>query len=141
MSLDKEREPVILMPGEGRSYEMGRIRACFKADDEETNHQYSISEWWLEANTTGPGPHSHKEDDIFFVIEGTMSILVGDRWFDASAGSFVLVPGGVVHDFQNRSESPAGVLNLFTPGGFEKTTMPKIAQWYRENPPGDVFSR
>ena len=79
------RSPVDLAPGEGRSYDMGRIRAVFKADGAETAGRYSISEWWLEPNTTGPGPHSHPEDDVFYVIEGTMSVLVGDRWTDAPA--------------------------------------------------------
>jgi len=89
---ENPRDPVILGPGEGRSYPMGRIRALFKADGDETGKAYSISEWWLDANTKGPGAHSHPEDDIFFVIEGTMSVLVGERWIDASQGSFVLVP-------------------------------------------------
>jgi quercetin dioxygenase-like cupin family protein len=47
-----------------------------------------------------------------------MSVLVGDEWVDAPAGSFVLVPGGVTHDFENRGNSRAGVLNFF-PGVFE----------------------
>jgi quercetin dioxygenase-like cupin family protein len=134
---ENPREPVILGPAEGRAYPMGRIRALFKADGEETGKAYSISEWWLDANTKGPGAHSHPEDDIFFVIEGTMSVLVGERWIDASQGSFVLVPGGVTHDFENRSDSRAGVLNLFLPGEFE-SHMPDIAGWYAENPPGDA---
>jgi hypothetical protein len=53
------REAIILTPGGGRDYPMGRIRAVFKADEAETGNAYSISEWWLEANTTGPGAHAH----------------------------------------------------------------------------------
>ena len=37
---------------------MGRIDAVFKADGAETSAGYSISEWWLEPHTAGPGPHS-----------------------------------------------------------------------------------
>ena len=128
------RKAIILGPGEGRSYAMGRIDAVFKADGDETASRYSISEWWLEPHTQGPGAHSHAEDDIFYVIEGTMSFLVGDRWIDASKGSFVLAPGGVTHDFENRSSSRAGALNLSIPGEFE-TNMPAIADWFIENPP------
>ncbi|WP_223807350.1 cupin domain-containing protein [Montanilutibacter psychrotolerans] len=131
------REAVVLAPGEGRSYPMGRIQAIFKADGDETASGYSISEWWLEPNTQGPGPHSHPEDDIFYVIEGTMSVLVGDVWTHASKGAFILVPGGVIHDFENRGSVRAGVLNLFVPGTFE-SHMPAIAQWYAQHPAGDV---
>ena len=110
----------MLGPGEGRSYPMGRIDAVFKADGAETGAQYSISEWWLEPHTAGPGPHSHPEDDIFYVIAGTMSVLVGDEWTDAAPGSFVLIPGGVTHDFENRGDVRAGVLNFYAPGTFEE---------------------
>jgi len=129
---------IVLSPGEGRSYPMGRISAIFKADGDETASRYSISEWWLEPNTQGPGAHSHDEENcIFYVIEGTMSILVGDRWIDAPKGSFVLAAAGMKHDFENRSRSRAGILNFSIPGGFEKE-MPAIAEWFAEHPPQDA---
>lgn len=130
------RPPLVLLPSAGRRYPMGRIEAVFKADGEETQNAYSISEWRLQPNTTGPGAHAHPEDDTFFVIEGTMSILVGDRWIDATVGSFVLIPGGTTHDFENRSDAPAAVLN-FSPAAFE-ASMPAIADWFAVNPPGDA---
>ena len=133
----KKRIGIVLSPGEGRSCPMGRISAVFKADGEETQRGYSISEWWLEPHTQGPGAHSHAEDDVFYVIEGSMSILVGDRWIDAAKGSFVLAPAGVTHDFENRSSSRAGILNFSIPGDFEKH-MPAIAKWFAENPPKDA---
>jgi quercetin dioxygenase-like cupin family protein len=116
---------------------MGRISAVFKADCGETASNYSISEWWLDAHTKGPGAHSHPEDDIFYVLAGTMSVLVGEEWTHAAAGSFVLIPGGVTHDFENRSDARAGVLNFYAPGAFEQE-MPEIAQWFIENPPKDA---
>lgn len=131
------RKPVILGPGEGRDYPMGRIGAVFKADGPETGSRYSISEWWLEPHTQGPGAHAHPEDDVFYVIEGTMSLLIGADWIHASKGSFVLVPGGVTHDFENRGDTRAGVLNVSVPGPFEPG-MPGIVRWFRENPPGDA---
>lgn len=131
------RKPIVLGPGEGRAYPMGLIAAVFKADGEETRSRYSVSEWWLEPRTKGPGGHSHQEDDLFYVIEGVMSVRVGEEWFDCPKGSFVLIPGGVTHDFQNRGDVRAGVLNFSTPGGFEPE-MPGIVEWFTENPPGDT---
>ena len=127
----------MLAPGEGRSYPMGRIAALFKADGAETAEGYSISEWWLEPNTKGPGAHSHAEDDIFYVIDGTMSFLLGERWIDAPRGSFILAPGGLTHDFENRSSARAGVLNFSHPGDFEQD-MPGIVEWFAKNPPQDA---
>jgi len=68
---------------------MGRIAARFLADTDETVNAYSISEWWLEPNCSGPGAHSHPEDDVFFVLEGTGRIC-GSRRGTPLAGS----PGG-----------------------------------------------
>jgi quercetin dioxygenase-like cupin family protein len=107
--------------------------AIFKADRDETGNGYSISEWWLDPHASGPGAHSHAEDDVFYVIEGTMSFLLGDQWHEAPRGSFVLAPGGTTHDFENRSSSRAGVLNLSFPGGFE-AHMPAIVQWFADRP-------
>ncbi len=131
------RKPVILGPSDGRSYPMGRIAAVFKADGPETQSSYSISEWWLDPHTQGPGAHSHPEDDIFYVIEGTMSVLVGETWTPATRGSFILIPGGVTHDFENRGDTRAGVLNLSIPGSFEQH-MPQIVEWFKKNPPKDA---
>lgn len=131
------RKPVFLAPGAGRNYSMGRMSALFKADEEETESRYSISEWWLEPHTQGPGAHSHPEDDVFYVLEGTMSFLIGDQWIEAPRGSFVLAPAGMTHDFQNRSEARAGVLNLSIPGAFEPH-MPAIVEWFAKYPPGDA---
>jgi mannose-6-phosphate isomerase-like protein (cupin superfamily) len=137
MSTTAGRSAVFLLPDEGRRYPMGRIQALFLADGEETQERYSISQWWLEPHTKGPGPHAHPEDDVFFVIEGTMSFLLGDRWVDAPRGSFVIAPSGTTHDFENRSDARAGTLNFSIPGGFEEA-MPGIAQWFAQHPPGEA---
>lgn len=131
------RKAIVLAPGQGRAYPMGRISAVFKADEAETESRYSVSEWWLEPGTQGPGAHSHAEDDLFYVIEGTMSVRVGEEWFECKKGSFVLVPGGITHDFENRGVVRAGVLNFFAPGPFEQD-MPGIVEWFAANPPKDT---
>lgn len=131
------RQPVVLRPGAGRRYPMGRIEAVFKADGAESGDRYAISEWWLDPHTTGPGAHAHDEDDVFYVLAGTVSFLVDDAWLDAEAGAFVLVPAGTTHDFQNRGPVRAGVLNVSVPGGFEPR-MPAIVEWFAAHPAGDT---
>jgi mannose-6-phosphate isomerase-like protein (cupin superfamily) len=113
------------------------MRAIFKADGEETDDRYCVSEWWLEAGDPGPGPHSHEENvELFYVIDGSMSFLAGERWLDAPAGSFLRIPAGVTHDFRNRSAARAGVLNVFLPGGFE-VMMPAIIDYFAEHDAAD----
>jgi mannose-6-phosphate isomerase-like protein (cupin superfamily) len=125
---------VIYLPnGGGRDYAMGGMRSVFKADGEETAGTYSISEWWLDARQSGSGAHSHESnDDIFYVLEGTVTFLVGDHEIDASQGAFIRVPAGVVHDFENNTDARAGFLNIYIPGGFEQH-MPAIVDWFKQH--------
>ena len=131
MATTSKRVPVILGPGQGRIYDCGTMRATFKADGDETASAYSVSEWRLEPRSAGPGPHLHEaNDEIFLVTLGRPSLLVGDQWRDLDAGGVVVVPAGVTHDFENRSDAPAALFNVFIPGGFE-ASMPSIVEWFR----------
>lgn len=127
---------IVLGPGEGRSYPCGPMRAIFKADGEETGSRYSVSEWWVEPDRVGVGPHSHEaNEELFYVLRGTMTFLVADRLVDAPAGTFLRIPAGVVHGFENRTAEPAGILNVFIPGGFEER-MPDVMAWFEAHPEG-----
>lgn len=137
MPRKSKRAPVVVAPGAGRGYSLGAGRALFKADGDETRGQYSLSEWWLEPHTRGPGAHQHEEDDVFYVIEGTMSFFVGGKWLDAPKGSLVIAPGGMPHDFENRTAKRAGMLNVSVPGDFEPH-MAGIAEWFRARSPADT---
>ncbi|MBL7962579.1 MAG: cupin domain-containing protein [Flavobacteriales bacterium] len=126
-------DALILPPRQGRTYDCGTMTAVFKADENESDERYSASEWWLQPNSEGPGPHLHEEnDELFYVIEGTMSFLVGDRWVDAERGTFLRIPARTMHDFTNRTDKPAAAFNVFIPGGFERI-MPSIVKWFAEN--------
>ena len=128
------QETLFLGPGEGRHYSLGRVSAVFKADNGETDERYSVSEWWLEPRTEGPGAHSHAaNDEIFYVIEGVASILAGETWIEAPRGSFIRIPAGVLHDFRNPTDARVGLFNVFIPGGFEQN-MPAIVAWFAGQP-------
>ena len=113
--------PVVFLPGEGERIEAGASTAIMKATAETTCGAFSVSEATFPAGTNGPPPHAHSyTTDTFYVLEGTLHMTVGDREIDASAGSYVLVPPGVVHTFANISDEPVRFLNISAPGGLEK---------------------
>ena len=129
------RGAIYLPANGGRTYQLGAMKAVFKADERETNQRYSISEWWLDPYTDGPGAHSHENNhDIFYVLEGIASIRIHDTWIDASSGSFILIPEQTIHDFKNKSGSVLKLLNFFIPGSFEHN-MPAVVKWFTENKP------
>ncbi len=119
-------KPMIVAPGDGRVYDAGRIKAVFKADLGETAERFSVSEWWLEPRTLGPSVHQHGEDHVYYVIAGTLSVCLDGAWSPAAQGSYVIIPGGTPHSFENREDVPAGFITFNTPGGFEER-LPDIA--------------
>ena len=125
---------ILLRPDEGRRYDLGRLTAVFKADEAETGCGYSVSEWLLQPGQTGVGAHSHEaNDEIFYVVSGCPSILVGETWTPCEPGTFLRIPAGVQHDFRNDGEEAAKLLNVFIPGGFERQ-MPAIVEWFAGSP-------
>lgn len=113
-------DAVVLMPGEGERIGEGAANTRMKATAEDTGGAFSIAEGVFPAGMTGPPPHAHEHiTDSFYVLEGTLHLTVGDRELDAPAGSYVLVPPGVVHTFRNASDAPVRFLNINSPGGFE----------------------
>jgi mannose-6-phosphate isomerase-like protein (cupin superfamily) len=130
---DDHTKTIILKEGQGRVYDCGTMTAIFKTDENETANKYSISEWWLEPNSGGVGAHQHENnDEVFYGIEGTASILVGDKWIEVGKGTFLRIPARTIHDFENRTNEKVGLLNFYIPGGFERD-MPSIVKWFEDN--------
>jgi mannose-6-phosphate isomerase-like protein (cupin superfamily) len=115
-----QQQPIILPPGAGRAYEIGAMRGVFKADGCETDDRYCASEWTVAPGGSGPGPHAHPaNEELFLVTRGTLWFLVGAERVEAPAGTFLRIPAGMTHDFENRGDAPATAFNVFLPGGFE----------------------
>jgi mannose-6-phosphate isomerase-like protein (cupin superfamily) len=128
-------KPIILAPGAGRAYDLGPVRGVFKADGTETEDRYCVSEWSVEPGQRGPGPHDHDaNEELFLVTEGTMSFLVEDRWIDAPAGTFIRIPAGVTHDFENCSSEPATAVQRIHPRRV-RSTLPGVVAAARGKPP------
>src|SRR5690606_17049157 len=103
-------EVLFIQPGSGRKYNMGTMTSVFFADGAETNNQYCVSEWWLDAHSDGPWAHSHEEnEELFYVLEGVMTFLIGDETVEAHKGSFIRIPAKTIHDFMNKSNERSGV--------------------------------
>jgi quercetin dioxygenase-like cupin family protein len=71
----------------------------------------------------GPPLHVHDDqDDTFFVLDGVLTVQVGDKVFDLGPGDFASVPPGIPHTFDNtkKDQPPVKVCNLMTPGGLDQ---------------------
>ena len=111
----------VLQPGAGRTVSVLGDRYTYKAVGEQTGGAYGLVETTVPAASSGPPPHVHRgEDEAFYVLEGELTVLIGDRALSARAGSFAFVPRGTVHTFSNQSGREARFLVIISPAGFER---------------------
>src|SRR5262249_1170108 len=67
-----------------------------------------------------PPTHLHETDAEFgSVLSGQFNFKLGERVVTAPAGSFIFIPRGTPHTFQNIGTEPGVLLFGVTPGGFE----------------------
>src|SRR5215467_4941257 len=66
----------------------------------------------------GPPDHVHfSQEEMFFVVEGTYELTVGDQTSTAGPGTIVFIPRNVVHRFKNVGDTTARMLDWSLPGG------------------------
>jgi quercetin dioxygenase-like cupin family protein len=66
--------------------------------------------------------HSHKDSEVFYVIEGTLEFLQYDgdssRWLTANSGDLICAPSNAKHAFRNSSSAPVTYLVASTPNAY-----------------------
>ncbi len=88
------------------------------AEGEDTGGRLAVFEILFPPDS-GPPLHVHeREDEAFYVLEGDLSVRMGDKEFEAPSGSFTFQPRGIPHTFRSSSEG-ARVLLMVIPSGFE----------------------
>jgi mannose-6-phosphate isomerase-like protein (cupin superfamily) len=81
---------------------------------------FVIAEWRDAGGPPGPPrliapPHlHHRDDEAWYVLEGTLRIRVGDDELEAPAGSAVFVPRGTPHTYWNPGPGPVRYLLVMT---------------------------
>jgi quercetin dioxygenase-like cupin family protein len=69
----------------------------------------------------GPPPHVHsREEEGFYILEGEITLQVGDKRLVVTAGTFANMPVGTLHSFKNESGGSAKMLISIAPAGLEK---------------------
>lgn len=133
--MKNQLKPIISHPTDGRSYKIGaeeNTEVIFKADGEEVANKYAITEWWMEAGGPGPAPHIHEHNnELIYVLEGPVSVLVGDTWETIEKGGLVVIPAGIRHTFKNESNQRVGILNIFMDAAYE-AMMPQLMKMYAD---------
>jgi mannose-6-phosphate isomerase-like protein (cupin superfamily) len=84
---------------------------------EATGGAISVLMGWLKPGE-GPSDHVHfNQEEIFFIIEGTYEMTVGDQTSTVGPGTIVFIPRNVVHRFKNIGDTTGCMLDWSLPGG------------------------
>jgi quercetin dioxygenase-like cupin family protein len=91
-----------------------------KATHADTHGAYGLVDELLPPGFAPPLHIHHGEDEAFYVLDGQVRFACGAQTHEATAGAFIFLPRGVAHTFRVLGDSPARVLNLLSPAGFER---------------------
>jgi len=112
--------PGVVAVGEGEPLWFLGTLATVKLDGAATGGRFALVEV-LFPRGAAPELHSHPQDETFHVLEGELSVWLGDlaKRRAAGRGSTVFAPARLPHTFRVESET-ARVLVLSTPAGIEQ---------------------
>jgi quercetin dioxygenase-like cupin family protein len=103
-STEEQLAPIALGPGEGEARWAFGTLGTLKATSETTGGSVVVIEH-LAPRGAGSPLHVHRrEDEWFYVLEGTLTFWVGGQVVDAPSGTFVYGPRDVPHTFTVASE-------------------------------------
>ncbi|WP_171027171.1 cupin domain-containing protein [Pseudarthrobacter sp. NamB4] len=104
----------------GRLVDLGGLGVRFKIYSEQTGGSFAVVEHPIEPGVLVE-PHIHQhEDELSYVVSGTIWARVGDTEIEAPAGTYVWKPRHVLHTFWNPGPEPALIVETISPGGFER---------------------
>src|ERR671911_311355 len=117
--LEREDDPgvVHVPPGGGRSVWFNGGLEKFYALGEDTGGAFTLFEEAIAPQDRALPHLHHEEDQAFYVLEGEHEFVCDGRTFAAKAGSFVYVPRGTVHSYENVGTEHGRLLILSTPAG------------------------
>ena len=111
----------VIGPADGKQVALGAIGARFMIDGETSGGGFSLVEHPMSPRALGAPLHRHTyEDEYSFVLEGRMGALLGDEVVHGTPGDLIVKPRGQWHAFWNAEDEPARLLEIISPGGFER---------------------
>lgn len=115
------RQAKAIQPGQGRHGTLlPGIGVTFKMTGEDTGGALSVVEHPFEVGALVP-PHVHTlEDEFSIVLEGEIGFRSEDEEVVLGAGGYIVKPHGEVHAMWNAGTTPARMIEVISPPGFEQ---------------------
>jgi quercetin dioxygenase-like cupin family protein len=108
---------IIVKPEQAQSIKPFGLDMKVLLTTEATGGAISVIMGWHKPGE-GPPDHVHfKQEEMFFVVEGTYELTVGEQTSTVGPGTIVFIPRNVVHRFKNVGDTTACMLDWSLPGG------------------------
>ena len=106
---------LVLNASEGEvTFEASGEYWIWKATAQTTNGRYDLAVT-ITLPQVGPPEHTHQQEELLYILEGTYRVKLEEHVFTASAGTSIRIPAGVSHTW--RSLTVGKLLVTFLPGG------------------------
>ena len=100
---------------------LGSIGVRFMISQADSGGGFSLVEHPMSPHALGAPLHRHsREDEYSFVVEGRVGALLGDEVVIGAPGDLIFKPRHQWHTFWNAGDTPARLLEIISPAGFEK---------------------
>jgi mannose-6-phosphate isomerase-like protein (cupin superfamily) len=86
---------------------------------------FSLGHVTLEPNGGQVPWHNQEQEEIYFVVEGTGEMCLGEERTTLSTGQAVYIPSGVFHQLTNTGDAPLRMIYCYGPAG-------DVAHWRQE---------
>jgi mannose-6-phosphate isomerase-like protein (cupin superfamily)/GNAT superfamily N-acetyltransferase len=113
--------PRVLGPTDGMAGFLGSMGVRFMIDGLDSGGGFSLVEHPMSARALAAPLHRHsREDEYSYVLEGRVGALLGDEVAEGGPGDLIFKPRGQWHTFWNAGDTPARLLEIISPAGFEQ---------------------
>lgn len=97
------------------------IPTLVRSTSETTNAAFGLIEQWsIPPGFASPYHVHHLEDEAFYVLEGEMAFVCDGKWIKGGPGAYVFGPREIPHGFKVIGTTPARMLLMCAPAGFER---------------------
>ena len=83
-------------------------------------------QYWQLPPGAGARPHSHPEQQLTYVQNGRMKLVVDDEEFELTEGCFALIPSGATHSTKNLGSSVVVNIDIFLPDRSDREESVKV---------------
>jgi quercetin dioxygenase-like cupin family protein len=129
VDFDQRLEVRIVPPGRGDRLPLAAQDTVeFLVTGDDTQGRFTLIDFVSHPGHPGIPQHLHRtHDELWYILDGELTLRVGDELHRAAPGSTYFVPRGVPHGFRTEGQRPSHFLGLFTPAGFEGWFYDRVA--------------